>query len=341
MARVLRGDFEPPDTLVVAYAEEWTSSLEQIIAGAAGQARVLVLAAGAQARTPAFRHMTRASHVDVLTGAFDSPWVRDYGPLQTFEFATGPLWLDFGYAWNRPEDDRVPDVLSARLQARVENPGFELDGGGVISNGQGLCALTQTSLLDAGFPEGASDELEVFLGSLGCHASAVLPTIPGEPTGHADVVAQFLATDLVMVAWLDPNTHPELSEALDAVAVRLQTTAELADYPLQVIRIPIHASGDTFFSYVNATRLRSRLLVPRFNELPEGLERTAYSLLAAALPGVSLVPIDADVMVRLGGAVHCVTLGLGPTVAPLPPVQRAGATPVPLLGRPRFPHRTG
>lgn len=340
MERVLRGDFEPPDTLVVAYATEWIESLEQIVSGAAGEARVLVLAAGKQARTPAFRHMARAAHVDVLTGDFDSPWVRDYGPLQTYELAAGPLWLDFGYAWNRPEDDRVPSMLSSRFEARVESPGFELDGGAVISNGQGLCALTLTSLIDAGFPEGESDELEVFLASLGCHATTILPLIPGEPTGHADVVAQFLANDLVMVAWLDPDTNGELSRALDAVADRLQTTAELADYPLEVTRIPIHASGETFFSYVNATRLRHRLLVPRFNELPEALERTAYSQLERALPDVSLVPIDADVMVRLGGAVHCVTLGLGPTAAPQAPVQRARATP-PSLGRPGLQQRSG
>ena len=340
MQRVLRGDFDPPDTLVVAYEEDWAPSLEQIIAGAAGEARVIVLAAAPEARTPAFRHVTRARHVDVLTGDFDSPWVRDYGPLQTYELATGPLWLDFGYAWNRPEDDRLPSALASRLQARLENPGFALDGGAVISNGQGLCALTRTSLLDAGFPEGESDELEVFLGSLGCHATAILPAIPAEPTGHADVVAQFLASDLVMIAWVDPDTNAELSRALDGVAERLQATAELADDPLQIIRIPIQASGDTFFSYVNATRLRSRLLVPRFNELPEALEHTAYSLLQRALPEVSLVPIDADVMVRLGGAVHCITLGLGPTVAPAARVERARATPA-SLDRPNHPHRAG
>ncbi len=313
MTRVLRGDFEAPETLLVAYEAEWVDSVRQLIVAAAGQARVLLLTTVDEAQTAALRQLATARHVDLLTGDFDSPWVRDYGPLQTHELAAGPLWLDFGYTWHRPQDDQLPSVLSSRLQARLENPGFDLDGGAVISNGQGLCALTRTSLLDAGFANPASDELEVFLAGLGCHATAVLPAVPGEPTGHVDVVAQFLATDLAMVARMDPSTDPDLARALDGVADHLAATAEVADYPLQIVRVPLGTSGDTFFSYVNATRLEGRLLVPRFNELPDALEHEAHAALARALPDVSIVPIDADVMVRRGGAIHCVTLGLGPT----------------------------
>lgn len=316
MTRVLRGDFEAPDTLLLAYEADWLDSVRQVIAAAAGQARVLLLSSRREAQTGALRELAAASHVDVLTGDFDAPWVRDYGPLQTYELATGPLWLDLGYTGSRLQDDQLPSVLSSRMQARLENPGFDVDGGAVISNGQGLCALTRTSLLDAGFAEPESGELEAFMAGLGCHATAVLPAIPGEPTGHVDVVAQFLATDLVMVAWLDPSTNAELGRALDGVADRLATTAELAEYPLQIVRVPIQASGDTFYSYVNATRLRTRLLVPRFNELPEALEQSAHARLAEALPDVAIVPIEADVMVRRGGAVHCVTLGLGTSREP-------------------------
>lgn len=329
LTRVLRGDFDPPDTLLLAYEDDWLESIRQVVAAAAGQARVLLLSAGRQAPADAFRQLVAAPHVEAFTGDFDSPWVRDYGPLQTYELTSGPLWLDFGYAWNRPQDDRLPSVLSSRMHVRVENPGIDLDGGAVISNGQGFCALTRTSLLDAGFAEPGSGELEMFLGSLGCHATAILPAIPGEPTGHVDVVAQFLATDLAMVAWLDPSANGELAGALDAVAQHLISTAELAEYPLEIVRIPLQTSGETFFSYVNATRLRTRLLVPRFNEVDEELEQLAYSVLARALPDVAIVPIDADVMVRLGGAVHCVTLGLGPIDSP-PPVQRARAQPLAL-----------
>jgi len=314
----------------MAYEQDWLDSIQQVIVAAEGQARVLLLATPAQTQSNDFQHTVTPAHVDVLARNLDSPWVRDYGPLQTYELDSGPLWLDFNYAWDRPVDDRFPSTLSNQLHARLEHPIFELDGGAVISNGGGLCALTRTSLIDAGFTEPDSPERELFLAGLGCHATAILPVVPGEPTGHADVLAQFLAPDLVMVAWLDPSSNAEVSQALDVAAKHLQTAAELADYPLQIVRIPIQRSGDIFFSYVNATRLRTRLLVPRFNELPEELEEAAYSKLATALPGVSVVPIEADVMVHLGGAVHCVTLGIGPTEQlPAPGVRAPRIAPTP------------
>src|SRR6187399_73963 len=163
LTRVLRGDFEPPARLLIAYEEDWLDSIQQIIVAAEGQARVLLLATPAQTRTSDFQRVSTPAHVDVLARDLDSPWVRDYGPLQTYELDSGPLWLDFSYAWDRPMDDRFPSALSNQLHARVEHPTFELDGGAVISNGGGLCALTRTSLIDAGFTEPDSPERELFL----------------------------------------------------------------------------------------------------------------------------------------------------------------------------------
>ncbi len=316
MARVLRGDFEPPDTLVIAYEPEWAHSVEQLVAAARGQARVLLLSPPELRWQPGVLRLSAQKHVKVIESKIDTPWVRDYGPLQTYEVEAGPLWLDFKYALDRPRDDQVPGSLSALLQARLEVPSVALDGGAVIGNGTGLCAITRTSLIDAGMVDPDDGSMEVFLSSLGCRATAVLPSVPRESTGHADVVAQFLSEDLVMVAWLDPKDNREISEALDEAANHLASAADLGGYYLQVVRIPIAATGETFYSYVNATRLRSKLLVPHFQSMRASIQQSAYVTLETALPGVQLVPIDSDPMVELGGAVHCITLGLGPSRPP-------------------------
>ena len=322
--RVLRGDFEPPDTLVLVYEEEWLDALAQMVEATRGQAKVVLLTTPEQRWAKPLVRFAAQPHVKVLSSRLDSPWVRDYGPLQTYEVEVGPLWLDFGYAPDRPLDDKVPASLSTLLNARLEAPSLPLDGGAVISNGGGLCAISRTNLIDAGLNDPASEAIETFLAGLGCRATAILPTIPEESTGHADVVAQFLSPTLAMVAWLDPADNADISDALDRSAEHLASAAALGDFPLQIMRIPIATSGETFYSYVNATRLRSRLLVPRFNNVREEIEQSAYATLEAALPVVELVPIDADTMVQLGGAVHCVTLGLGPSAPEMgSPLRRA------------------
>jgi agmatine/peptidylarginine deiminase len=44
--------------------------------------------------------------------------------------------------------------------------------------------------------------------------------------------------------------------------------------------------------------------------VPLWLEKEAYDALSASMPGVELVPVPADDMIELEGAVHCLALGL-------------------------------
>lgn len=114
-----------------------------------------------------------------------------------------------------------------------------------------------------------------------------------------------------MVAELDARTHPLPAARLDEAAEQLLAAAAMANQPLEVSRVPVAMEGTRFYSYVNATRLRTRLLVPRFSFVPVELEQAAYRALRMALPGVELVTIDADKLISHGGALHCLTLGLG------------------------------
>jgi agmatine deiminase len=313
--RILRGDFEPPSTLVVAYEHAWVAQTSQIIAAASGQAQVVVLATTSDLwfANEKWGHLP---YVGVLKSELDSPWVRDYGPLAAYEeHSERAVWLDFQYAGDRPHDDQVPELLSIVLRESVEKSPLALDGGAVISNGAGLCAVTEVSLADLYFGERGSKAQDL-LASIGCQTTAVIPSIPQETTGHVDVVAQFLDENLAMLGWADRHHNPELARALDQAAQNLEIAAELAGQSLSIVRIPMETNGEIFYSYVNATRLRSRLLVPHFRAVDSATEEAAYAALEGALPEVTLKPIDADAMAELGGAIHCVALGLPSTRLP-------------------------
>jgi agmatine/peptidylarginine deiminase len=249
--------------------------------------------------------------VTVLESRIDTPWVRDFGPLEVHERDGSDLWLDFAYSWERPSDDALPRWLSAFVPTRVESSEFVLDGGAVVSNGQGLCALTARSLARGGFAPQASHELTPLLVRLGCAVTAILPELPEEPTGHADLAAQFLTPTLVAVAWVDPGADALVAARFEDAAEALTAAAGLASVPLDIVRVPIEVERAIYYSYVNVTRLENRLLVPGFAAPRDRSERAAYRILQSSLPGIELVRIPSDAMARRHGGVHCVTLGLG------------------------------
>lgn len=331
--RLLRADYEPPETLVVAYEPDWRESITQIVAAAKDQAEVILLVLPEDRGRYTVTKLRAIPHVRVVETRIDSPWVRDYGPFQTYDFAEGVIWLDYGYGWDRPKDDVVPETLSELVpefeRAPLQPENIALDGGAVISNGKGLCAITEVSLTDAGISEVDTPAVQTFMRTLGCPTLAVLPEIPDETTGHADVIAQFLSPTVVAVASTDPRADVQLAEALDEAAARLAEAAELNGQTLDIVRVPIEVEGEAFYSYVNATRLKDRLLVPDFDRASQHTQRLAYALLRRALPQVRLVPIRADLMAERGGAVHCVTLGLGPNHKPPAELARPRGRPKP------------
>jgi agmatine/peptidylarginine deiminase len=257
--------------------------------------------------------------VDLRDARLNTPWIRDYGPLQVLDGQT-VTWLDYGYYADRKLDDKLAGDLAGRFQVRVESEERHVDGGALISNGRGLCAMTDASLADAGMHLLGRPALERFAAELGCHGLAVLPSLREEQTGHADVVAQFLAPDLVAVASMDAARAPLDAELLDLAAGSLRRVARALGQPLHVVRVPMLAKGNVFYSYLNAIRVADLLFVPDYRAVDPEAQAAALAQLHAALPETTLVPVPADAMVALGGAIHCVALGLN---LPAASAQRA------------------
>jgi len=314
LGRTFRGDWESPDALLMVYDEAWRETLVSLIDGAAGQAEVYVLTGQATssdvdlwvrtlARGLGVPHGIR--HLDVPT---DSAWVRDYGPLQVRE-RDRALWLDPLYADHRPLDDLVPDHLAADFAAPLEAVGLRLDGGAVVGNGAGLCAMTWTSIEDLGVQPGTM-QLGELLERLGCDVLAVLPSLLGEETGHVDLFVRFFAPDIVGVASMDPVYFPDNAARLDeAVAGLLAAAAEL-DTRLRIVRIPMPVTDDgQLLSYLNAVRVGDRLLTPSFAGVDVETEAAIYMSLVGA-SGLEIVPIPTDGPMSAGGAIHCLALGL-------------------------------
>lgn len=282
--RRLIGDWEPPAAFLVGRQELWGAAADSVI-GLLTPAPVYVLAPS--------------------DGRHESAWVRDFGPIQ-IERSGRAVWLDLDYDPGRPGNDALPGSLGPAFGVPVERLPLRLDGGGLASDGRGLCAMTESSLQELS-PLEAPDVAR----RLGCLELVVLPPLPGEPTGHIDLMVQFLGPDVVAVATLlGPGiSHAERAE-LDLATRRLATAARAMGRELRVVRIPVVRSEDgRFLSYVNVVALRDHLLVPEFRDVPPGVQRDAHALLHRASDR-TVVGIPADEIALGGGGLHCIVLGL-------------------------------
>jgi agmatine/peptidylarginine deiminase len=318
-ARVLRGDFEAPDQVLLVFTQIWAGTTRRIAEQAleSGAGVIVVLEAenprAKMNRLVASLARRFQGRITILEGSVDTPWVRDWGPIQAKRDGR-PLWLDAEYADpNRKQDDKAPALLGQMFATEVVELSWPLDGGAFISNGAGLCVLTLEYLDEQGIIWDA-DDLGRLLAQIGCRATALVPTLIGEETKHADMIAQFVGPDRLLMAEIVDEIDGASEDALRLRAAErgiLRAAATLG-IKLEVIHVPTPpAKGqDNPRSYVNGLRLTDRYLMPSYPELDARWDHAARSAIQRALGEVPVVPIDTSTMIGSGGAIHCSALGM-------------------------------
>jgi agmatine deiminase len=321
----LRGDWDTPAALLVVYNSTWKRALGRLLSIAHADLPVYVLATPKDARSREFeRWLRRVPFAGLVSIDLDTPWIRDYGPLEVVR-PRGISWLDLSYAPDdRPFDDAVPTLLGEVFETSNQREHFPLDGGGIISNGMGLCGITEASFQALGVDTSDPERVETFLETVGCRTLALLPELPAESTGHVDMVAQFLAPDKVAIAVPTARSSPEVRVALARARRALELSAEAQGQALSFVELPVERRQDRYYSYVNGLRTPSHYFVPSYSNVNRKLEREAHRRLSEALDGVEVVGVDSDEMIESGGAIHCVTLGLKQHLVPRPLDEQPG-----------------
>jgi agmatine/peptidylarginine deiminase len=108
----------------------------------------------------------------------------------------------------------------------------------------------------------------------------------------------------------DQNEQKVVSAELEESVRLLRKSAADIAQPIRIIRLPLIVENEFFYSYINGTRLKHIYLMPSFSSVPREIEYVAVNALQSALPDIELSLIPADSIVKKGGAVHCITLGL-------------------------------
>lgn len=239
-------------------------------------------------------------------------WVRDYGP--TFvRWSDGSVTvLDAHYApADRPNDDLVPSAVALLLKVPVAQVPLTLEGGNLLSNGQGLC-VTSWALIERNKHRGYSQKqiTNILSEFYGFYSGLFLAPLQREHTGHADMFSTFVAPDVLVVGSYAPSMDEENAKILDRNVEALKGLRTRRGL-LNVVRIPMPSHADGIWrTYTNVVFANGRLLVPSYPDQDQELERKAINVYRELLPDWEIVPIDCDRLIRQRGALRCVTINI-------------------------------
>lgn len=243
-------------------------------------------------------------NVELLPAALDTFWIRDFGP-QIVETDEGHYLVDFPYDYERPNDDGIPALLAARFGLATRETELDIEGGHLVVEG-GVC-ITNDEVVRRNEALGWSktEVTRELAGLFGCRRIVFVPALEGEPTGHVDLYVAATGPGRVVVGEYEPDEDPTNARRLDRAA------RQLASAGLVVTRIPMprNEEGTVFRSYTNLVILPTTVLVPSYND-ESSREAEAHELLRRELRGKTVVPVDVSSLIRLEGALHCITITL-------------------------------
>jgi|GEM_PF-3471805 len=255
-----------------------------------------------------------ASHVLYVGLPHDSPWIRDFGPIVARRNDGSTVVIDAHYGESdRFNDDVVPTVLANCLRVPVVSPPIIVDGGNLLTNGDGVFVTTR-HLIDQNDLESHNEDTigKVLRAYYGANDLVVLLPLNGEPTGHVDVFATFCGPRTIVVGEYDPDVDPVNAEILDRNAAKLASVMT-RDGPLKIVRVPMPSNVDGCWrTFTNVVYANGTLLMPSYIGVDRRDEEIALETFQTLLPAWHIVSIDAESLCSRGGALRCITANLGP-----------------------------
>jgi agmatine deiminase len=252
------------------------------------------------------------SAVDIVSLPLDDSWLRDCGPIYVYRDDGRRLAVHFRFnAWGEKfhpydRDAAVGGRIAQRLGDDVEPAPMILEGGSILTDGDGTLLTTEQCLLNPNRnPTLGKEEIERRLAeSLGVERFLWLGrglVEDRDTDGHVDLIAAFTpARDVLLQSVAPDNPNFENCE-------ENRRRAEAAGRT--VIGLPflpyVAVEGETVAaSYLNFYICNGAVIVPvcGVDTDPEALD-----VIAAAYPGREVVPVPGAVLAYGGGGPHCIT----------------------------------
>ncbi len=283
----------------------------------------------------------------------DSIWIRDYGPEFGLEEDGTRFIFDADYS--RPNDDLVPIAMAEDDWINEDgspipyySTGHRLSGGNIMSDGKGTCFFSHIVYgyeKPAGWSDADVDDL--MRDYLGCEQIISLNSICLDATGHIDLYAKVMGETSILLSEYPSDTYftgtvdsgtgsghcsnphfpNDYQDQEDNLAI-IEASTNVDGDPWQITRLPMlepYQSGGywVYRSHMNSEVFNGHVAMPSYYA-PHGgetaadlldAEAAAVAAYEASAPGIVVHPIDADHIIDLGGAMHCISHEI-PTARP-------------------------
>jgi agmatine deiminase len=258
------------------------------------------------------------SNFTYLQIATDSNWTRDFGPLFIRFKDSGRQVegiVDLAYYWGAyPLDDAFPANLANAWSMQNFPLDLYFEGGNFMTDGAGT-GFACTGLTSDNRVYSRTQIEAKMKAYLGCEKLILVEPLSFERTKHIDIFAKLLDPTTILVGQYEPG-DPNY-DRLEQTAAQLSGATNLAGKPFQVIRIPMPPTYlvkdptwgwlTVYPTYTNSTILNKKVLVPVFNLPQDDAGLKVYKDFFTP-KGMEVIHIDSQEVIKLGGAVHCLTL---------------------------------
>ncbi|MFP4052302.1 MAG: agmatine deiminase family protein [Phycisphaerae bacterium] len=264
-------------------------------------------------RTLLDRYFLPRSAMQFVVIPHNSSWVRDFGPLFVQRADGSPLILDPTIPRGKRGEfkagnENLPAEIARRMGLPCRKVDLIVEGGNLLTNGDGL-VLTSTTFIGRNVDKGLTkDQIGQMLNrEMGFRQWVHLRLPENEPTQHVDMFVAFLATDLAVVAEMDPRHDADAARVLDAAAATLRGQPT-NDGPMRVYRIPMPGPTEgRWRSYTNIILADDVLVMPRYSDADPDIQRRAREVYLSLCPRRRVVEMSADRLIKGNGSLHCFT----------------------------------
>jgi agmatine deiminase len=258
-------------------------------------------------------------NIKYLITAFNSIWVRDYGPWTAYTNGYDTLnIIDWIYNRPRPLDDVTPLFFANYIGAPIyqtTTPPYNLThtGGNLMVDGHGT-AFSSKLILNENPTKTEAEIDEIMNKFLGVDRYIKMNTLPYDQIHHIDMHMKLLDEETLLVGQYPPGVAdgPQIEANLQYVLNNFQTCF---GRPFKVVRIPMppdqngqYPPSGQYRTYTNSMIVNKTVIIPTYEYQ---YDTTAFRIYREAMPGYNVVGINCNSIIGSLGAIHCIMKEVG------------------------------